>query len=485
MVSRRKIASSIQSWRTFAASSSGEQAFPRQGRASVDPDVQEAIRRGDYKPRHHPGHLGVPTVDLPEHLWVAAQKQLSLYDLKPLKLGAARLANVLSMRKPPLSDREMYAKAAEVKADIVDRFKRKAQRAGTTWPPEDETEEEQEQRIQKLQRVVAKRMRSIVYNWRPIVFNTEAKCLMYLIARLAPNYAVTLRVLKEIKQRVPDFLPHTVFDYGSGLGTLYWVCQSLWPGIIKEMYTVDTSSDMNDLAGNLLMNHLGYIPQEISMRQFLSARSDPSYDLVFSAYSLMECPEAEQRLSVVENLWRKTSGFLVFVENGTRAGYRLILEARDHLLRIIKDIDCVDGSIFAPCPHQLECPRAEHRLPCNFPAAYLPFKFVGTKRDAEYDLFSYVAFRKGERPKELLGSRVVGDPLRRHRHIWCDVCSQRGLLEKVVMTKLQGGTELYRIAKATSWGDLLPAVAVGGQKEEVKEGPDSSRRDDEVTSDDC
>ncbi|KFD53044.1 hypothetical protein D918_05049 [Trichuris suis] len=478
MVAKKTIGSCFQSWRAFAASVSGEQAYPNQSRGVISPEVQEAIRRSDYKPRHHPGHFGLPIVDLPEQLWASAMKQLSFHELKPLKLGATRLADVLSMRKPPMSAKEMYLKALEVKSSIVDRFKRKAELRGLKWPPEGETDEEQEQRDRMLQRMVTNKLKSIVYNWRPIVFNTEAKCLMYLIARLSPNYAVTLRVLREIKQRVPDFVPTTVFDYGSGLGTLHWVCQSLWPDVVKEMYMVDTSSDMNDLAANLLKNDLGDIPQEVTMRQFLSASSDRQYDLVFSAYSLMECPEAEQRLYVVENLWRKTSNFLIIVENGSKAGHRLILEARDHLLKMTKKSECVENFIFAPCPHELLCPRAESRLPCNFAAPYYPFKFVGTKRDSLCELFSYIVFRKGQGPKESFCSRVVDEPLFRRRHIWCKVCSQRGLIEKLVMTKRQCGSELYRIAKTTTWGDLLPAVPHNIVQAGDEEESNSNRSDE-------
>ncbi|CDW55232.1 Rsm22 domain containing protein [Trichuris trichiura] len=477
MVAKKAIGPYFQSLRAFAASVSGEQPYPNQSRGVISPQVQEAIRREDYKPRHHPGHFGLPIVDLPEPLWISATKQLSFHELKPLKLGATRLADVLSMRKPPMSAKEMYLKALQVKSSIIDHFKQKAEVKGLKWPPEDETDEEQEKRNRMLERMVTKKLKSTVYNWRPIVFNTEAKCLMYLIARLPPNYAVTLRVLREIKQRVPDFVPTTVFDYGSGLGTLHWVCQSLWPDAMKEMFMVDTSSDMNDLAASLLQNNFGDIPKEITMRQFLPASSDRQYDLVFSAYSLMECPEAEQRVYVVENLWRKTSDFLVIVENGSKAGHHLILEARDHLLKLTKESECVRDFLFAPCPHDLLCPRAEGRLPCNFAAMYYPFKFVGTKRNSQCELFSYIVFRKGQGTKQSFCSRVVDEPLFRRKHIWCKVCSERGLIEKLVMTKRQSGSELYRIAKTTTWGDLLPAVPHNSLQPGGEDDSDSNRSD--------
>lgn len=65
------------------------------------------------------------------------------------------------------------------------------------------------------------------------------------------------------------------------------------------------------------------------------------YDLVLCAYTLFEMPTPEMRLEKLLKLWNKTGQFLVIVEMGTNAGFRLISEARDFLLRY-------DAEIFAP-----------------------------------------------------------------------------------------------------------------------------------------
>lgn len=70
------------------------------------------------------------------------------------------------------------------------------------------------------------------------------------------------------------------------------------------------------------------------------------FDVVLSAYSLMELENQKKRLEVVLNLWNKCSGYLVLIEPGTNAGFQLINEARDLLLDITKKRD--SGYVFAP-----------------------------------------------------------------------------------------------------------------------------------------
>jgi ribosomal protein RSM22 (predicted rRNA methylase) len=60
-----------------------------------------------------------------------------------------------------------------------------------------------------------------IYNWQPINFD-KSTCLTYLVARSVQNYAVLHRILNEIKKRDKDFKPETMFDFGSGIGTVMW-----------------------------------------------------------------------------------------------------------------------------------------------------------------------------------------------------------------------------------------------------------------------
>jgi len=60
-----------------------------------------------------------------------------------------------------------------------------------------------------------------IYNWQPINFD-KLTCLTYLVGRGVQNYAVSRRIFNEIKLRDKDFKPQTLFDFGSGVGTVMW-----------------------------------------------------------------------------------------------------------------------------------------------------------------------------------------------------------------------------------------------------------------------
>lgn len=53
---------------------------------------------------------------------------------------------------------------------------------------------------------------------------------------------------------------------------------------------------------------------------------------MLSAFSLLELPSVETRLQTLRTLWQKCDRFLVIVEQGTRAGFNVVNEARDYLL---------------------------------------------------------------------------------------------------------------------------------------------------------
>lgn len=60
-----------------------------------------------------------------------------------------------------------------------------------------------------------------IYNWQPIIF-THYTGLQYLFARAAAEYAVISQIFNEIKVR-ENFMPSTLFDFGSGVGTVVWL----------------------------------------------------------------------------------------------------------------------------------------------------------------------------------------------------------------------------------------------------------------------
>ena len=68
---------------------------------------------------------------------------------------------------------------------------------------------------------IAQQLKRTTYHWEAVIYD-ENTVLHYMLARFAPEYAVLCRIFSELKKREPDFQPSTLFDFGSGVGTVTW-----------------------------------------------------------------------------------------------------------------------------------------------------------------------------------------------------------------------------------------------------------------------
>lgn len=68
----------------------------------------------------------------------------------------------------------------------------------------------------RVERLVAQR----TYNWKPIDYNNKHVCHQYLLSRIAPEYNVIKTLFNDLQQRDPNFAPESLFDFGSGIGTV-------------------------------------------------------------------------------------------------------------------------------------------------------------------------------------------------------------------------------------------------------------------------
>lgn len=163
-----------------------------------------------------------------------------------------------------------------------------------------------------------------------------------------------------------------------------------------------------------------------------------------SAFALSELPSKADRAEVVQTLWRKTSHFLVLVENGTKAGHRLLMDARNLVLQ---------------CPHELPCPQlsASKSLACSFSQAYHPIPFSWNKNPKE-ETFSVVILARGSPKETNRWPRITQPVLKRPRHVHCHLCCPDGSMQHAVVTARRHGRDMYRCARVSSWGDLLPVI---------------------------
>lgn len=221
---------------------------------------------------------------------------------------------------------------------------------------------------QELQLRVNKLFYQRTYLWKPLVYD-DYRALTYAIGRSALEYSTVQRVFNEIAQRHADFKPRSFFDFGAGVGTGTWAASQLWKRSLYEYFLVDSSREMNNLSDLILRNgdpnkHLSL--KNVYYRQFLPASSDVSdcvgvnewfsesvsfylqtkYDIVLSAYALMELPDLKTRLETLLTLWNKCDGYMVLIESGTNAGFSLINEARDFLMNHLNETET--GYVYAP-----------------------------------------------------------------------------------------------------------------------------------------
>ncbi|XP_060677342.1 methyltransferase-like protein 17, mitochondrial [Hemiscyllium ocellatum] len=234
--------------------------------------------------------------------------------------------------------------------------------------------------------------------------------------------------------------------------------RAAWGDSLREYLCVDPSAAMHQIAEFLMRGGSDADTEHIRgvyLRQYLPVSPKVSYDLVISAYSLSELPSLADRLCAVETLWRKTDSFLVLIENGTREGHQILMEAREAVLKAKGEES--SGHVFAPCPHDGVCPKltAAVPAPCNFTQAYhpLPFPWNG---GVKLERFSYVILRRGRAGETQSWPRVIQPVLCRTRHAHVHLCTADGTLCHTVLTARRSGRDLYRCARNSTWGDRLP-----------------------------
>ncbi|KAG5893361.1 hypothetical protein JTB14_000126 [Gonioctena quinquepunctata] len=438
-----------------------KRTFSSYARASVVPEeyVINNIHNNVYKPRKHPGIIQPKAVLIPEPFIKASINAIEDYPVKALIESGEKLGRHLKGRVPPMEKEEMKEKVQSIQQRVLSRY---ANAPITTKEDED-----------RLKQTIQNKVKSIIsekiYNWKPIKYDVYHS-LLYLLNRSAAEYAVLVKLFGEIEARNPRFKPKSLFDYGSGVGTATWAANTYWKQYIFEYFNVDISRDMNDLAQTLLQGGKAtgkMSTRGVFYRQFLPA-SKLTYDLVISAYSMLELPTLETRLETILNLWNKTEKYLVIIEQGTNAGFKVVNELRDFILRIKKDPNV--GTVFSPCPHDDTCPRflLDDGTPCNFEVTYFSLP-IGGASETKKELYSYVILEKGNADEAgRKWPRLVRPTLIRSKHSICRMCTARGKLEEVIFTASKHGKTMYHCARASKWGDLLPVKVEMWPKEDVE-----------------
>lgn len=259
---------------------------------------------------------------------------------------------------------------------------------------------------------------------------SDDETIAYIASRMPAVYCACYRVLSEVRRRLPDFSPAKVLDFGAGTGSAFWALREVWPRSMERVNLVEPSQSMQR-AGQMLRKDIKNLPliQSYDSIQALSQninKSERQHDLVIASYVLGEIPSIRDRITLVRQLWDLTGDILILIEPGTPEGSNIISQVRSHILwmekrksrksedaphKVSKDLVTLESGAFiiAPCPHDGACPLTKTGKYCHFvqrlqrttsQRAYKRTKGGKPLRGFEDEKFSYVAFRRGERPRE-------------------------------------------------------------------------------------
>ncbi|XP_050423043.1 methyltransferase-like protein 17, mitochondrial [Adelges cooleyi] len=433
----------------------------------LNEDVRQKVSGEEIKPRKHPGRCKLIAEPLPNDLIKSIVKSLKDEQVKSIVQDGQLLVNYLKSRHVPVEENELNDKRRAHQVELEDKY-----------DIQNMSEEHKEKFEKFLKNRIEKLVAQRTYKWKPIDYNNEYVCFQYLLSRIAPDYATMRMLFNEIRQRDPDFAPQSLFDFGSGIGTVTMNAKNIWGKSLKEYYCVDTSSKMNDLSKLILQggnpDDESALPKGLFYRQFLPSSPKLKFDLVVSAFSLFELPDMKNRFETILNLWNKTNKYIVLVELGTRAGFELINEARDLILNISSSNDG-DCHVFSPCPHEHSCPRFEtDNTPCNFEISYYTPN-IAQQSQFKRAPISYIIVKKGPRlADDEQWPRLVRPVKVRSKHSICRMCTSSGKLQEIIFTASKHGKIPYRCARSSKWGDRLPVVI----KEDEYEKEDKEELDD-------
>uniref|UniRef100_A0A8C3AWM4 Methyltransferase like 17 n=1 Tax=Cyclopterus lumpus TaxID=8103 RepID=A0A8C3AWM4_CYCLU len=405
---------------------------------------QAAFLKGESH-KKHPGVTNLKTLRLPDELQTAARSIIHTR-VAQLTDRSRSLTNFLWSKKRAVEDSTLRQKAVSLEKEL---WEKAMEKRG------DMDEELLEDRIKKK---VFSELRKTTYHWTPMKYDEEL-AVVYMAARLAGGYAAVRRAMNEILKRDPSFAPQTLLDFGSGLGTVVWSV-----GKTPDATLTAFSCEHERIVFVFTSFSEPHIKQ-VYFRQFLPVSPKVQFDVVAAAFTLSELLNAKDREEAVMTLWRKTSSYLVLVENGTKDGHQMLMEARATLLKKQDKIvhDSRPASVFAPCPHELTCPKLALKptTPCNFQQKYTPLPLPG-HNERQTEKFSYLIVSRTE-PAEAEGegvdwARLIAPVQSRSRHVHCRMCCPDGRLQHLVVTARKQSRDVYRCARSSDWGDQLPII---------------------------
>uniref|UniRef100_A0A0K0D9Z1 Methyltransferase-like protein 17, mitochondrial n=1 Tax=Angiostrongylus cantonensis TaxID=6313 RepID=A0A0K0D9Z1_ANGCA len=347
------------------------------------------------------------------------------------------------------------------------------------------------------------------FTWQPLSVETKETAAAYALSQLAPNYAEISRVLDEFKGST--FCPDSVLDYGCGIGAGFWAVNERYGSAVNDYCMVDPSVAMTNFAMDIMRwseapcnghkesipdDKGNLLPRNINFRRHLPTSLQTKYDLVIAHRTLCEVDSRKSRLELVTSLWKRTNRFLVLIDSGLHDAFEALMEARDFLLLsgvqlhledtvsllkvrcffhnlmteniynlpagIVLPTALPPAKIYAPCPHDLGCPKLISRSSCTFTVRWRVIRADGKHAIREISgtetrKFSFVIIEKCSRLLRLLSVIHFFTYFHiRHSdgHVTCDLCTSFNGIQRMAISRRAG--TLYRWARGRRDGEIFP-----------------------------
>lgn len=268
----------------------------------------------------------------------------------------------------------------------------------------------------------------------------------YAAYRMPATIAALAAAFREVRDRLPGWVPRSLLDVGTGPGSAAWAAVEMWPGLERIVF-LEREPAMIELGRALATRSPSAALRQAEWRRedITGAWDATRADLAVTGYVLGELAP-DTRAGLVRRLWECTDGASVIVEPGTPRGYADVVVAGEVLAAL-------GARIIAPVPLSWPCLEHEHDW-LHFSDRVSRSRLHRTAKDAslsfEDEKYSYVAAaRLDSRP---IAARVVRQPQIRSGHVRLTLCTKEGIRHLVVSRRQK---DAYRRTKDLRWGSAI------------------------------
>lgn len=275
----------------------------------------------------------------------------------------------------------------------------------------------------------------------------ERSIAAYLATRLPATYAVNAAVMAELKQVAPDFNPQSLLELGAGPGTATLAAMQHYPDL-GELTLIEREQSMIKAGKALFAAGPGALPKAhwLSFNLPNLPEKLKSPDLVLMSYVVNEMGPA-RRTELYAQLDKLQPEVIIAIEPGTPEGSQ-------HLIEMRRDFIERNWQVWAPCPHQQDCPLAADDW-CHFSQrltrSSLQRYLKQGSQNYEDEKFAYLILSRQPATKPAAG-RILRHPLIKKGHLDLKLCTTEGLHQQTVSKS----DPHYRLARKADWGDSWP-----------------------------